>query len=76
MLCEMLYLEQYFGTENAALGFEELARRFGPENIRKALESGDLSAARLSLGPQSGALVFWLSERGRARAQAALMPEL
>ena len=67
MLSDLLQLEVYYGTPEAAQFFEDLSRRYGPAMVRKALRAGEITGRRLHCGPDCGRRLFWLTEKGRAR---------
>ena len=68
MLSDFLTLEVYFGSENAALYFEELAEKNEKTRIEKAIEKGDLKCRTITFGPDRGRILTWLTEQGRQNA--------
>jgi hypothetical protein len=74
MLSDFLTLELYFGSDGAALYFEDLAGRYSPARIHEALAQGDLHIRLLHIGPETGRRILWLSEQGRRKAQAGMVP--
>jgi hypothetical protein len=69
MLSDLLLLEIYYGSGEAALFFEEISARYGIPAIQKALHAGDLALRQVFLGPDSGRWIVTLSKHGRKRAQ-------
>ena len=68
MLSDFLTLEIYFGHENAALYCEDLAKRYGREQVKSALRDGDLQCR-----PVCGGVLAWLTLQGRQRAENGLV---
>lgn len=68
MLSDLLILEHYYGHPSCALFFEELARKYGVEAIRKALKAGHITARAVVVGPDAGRLLVGLTDLGRRRA--------
>ncbi len=65
MLSDFLTLEIYFGSEQSAVYFEDLAKRYGTNRVQKALEKGDLQCSKSCAGDK---LLMWLSNQGRSKA--------
>lgn len=72
MLSDFLTLEVYFGSQNAALYFEDLSKRHGRKNVQHAIRNGDLNFRKLDCGPERGRILTWLSEQGRTKANLEL----
>ena len=72
MLSDLLALEAYFGSAESALFFEDLSRQYSPRAIRRALQEGYITGRQVRCGPDCGRRLFWLTEKGRHRAQTAL----
>ncbi len=68
MLSDFLTLEAYFGSESAALYFEELSQKYNTGRIWEAVQRGDLHCREIRLGPEKGRWIYWLSEKGRGKA--------
>jgi hypothetical protein len=69
MLSDFLVLERYYDAPETALFYEELSQRYGVNAIKKALQAGYLMTRRVMYGPDCGRVMFWLSEKGREKAQ-------
>ena len=54
MLSDFLTLELYFGSENSALYFEDLVKKYDPKHLKKAIKSGDLQCRKLCFGKDCG----------------------
>ena len=70
MLSDFLTLELYFGSQNSALYFEDLAQKYGTEQLKNAVNSGDIQCRSLCFGSDCGRVMAWLSEQGRHKAQS------
>ena len=68
MLSDLLILEHYYGHPSCALFFEELARKYGVETIRKAMKAGDITARTVMVGPDAGRMLVGLTDKGRRGA--------
>ncbi len=74
MLSDFLTLEVYFGSDNAALYFEDLVKNYGRKRARQAIRDGDLKYRLLcsDASKTSPRILTWLSEQGRNKARAAI----
>lgn len=69
MLYDFLMLELYFGPLESAQYIEDAARKYGWPAIKNALRKGLLVAHQVSMGPEQGRTLCWLSDQGRAQAE-------
>jgi hypothetical protein len=65
MLSDLLILEAYYGHPSCAEFFEDLARRYGVETVRRALRAGEIITKPVIVGPDSGRLLVGLTDKGR-----------
>tara|TARA_R110002072_G_scaffold287170_1_gene452459 strand:- start:1385 stop:1606 length:222 start_codon:yes stop_codon:yes gene_type:complete len=72
MLSDFLSLEQYYGTQNAALYFEDVLSQYEEDAVFKALEQGYLIKKIMCIGPDCGRCLCWLSDDGRSYAQGGM----
>lgn len=72
MLSDFLTIEAYFGSQNAALYFEDLVKRYGQKRAQQAILNGDLRCSHPSLcaNQNHARPLTWLSEQGRSKAEA------
>lgn len=68
MLSDLLILEIYYGHPSCAQFFEDMARKYGIETIKKALRAGEITARPVVVGPDSGRLLLGLTDKGRQAA--------
>lgn len=68
MLSDLLILELYYDHPACAQFFEDVARKYGTEAVRKALRAGDIVARPVVVGPDSGRILLGLTDKGRQSA--------
>ncbi len=68
MLSDLLILELYYDHPACAQFFEDVARKYGVETVRKALRAGDIIARPVVVGPDSGRMLLGLTDKGRQTA--------
>jgi hypothetical protein len=68
MLSDLLILEIYYGHPSCAQFFEDMARKYGLEAMRKALRAGEITVRPVALGPDSGRMLVGLTDKGRQAA--------
>ena len=68
MISDFLLLEMYYGPADAAQYFEEVVHKHGMASIEKARACGHIVMREISVGPDRGRVMCWLSEVGREKA--------
>ena len=73
MMHDFLLLEMYYGPADAAQYFEDVVKKHGRKNLEKARACGHIVMRTISVGPDRGRVMCWLSEQGREKAGTFLM---
>ena len=71
MLSDFLTLEVYFGQLEAAQYIEDATLKYGRKTLDKAVQCGDLIKKRITIGPDAGRDLVWLSPQGRQKIRSS-----
>lgn len=74
MLSDFLSLESVFGRNAATMFLDEIIEKYGEKNLQKSLSKGYLENRTIYIGPDSGRVLCWLSEKGRQAIIKSLIP--
>ncbi len=72
MIVELMSLETLHGYEETTFYMDEMIKYYAFEEIKHALEKGDIHARKIYIGPDCGRVLCWLSEKGRRKAEPLL----
>lgn len=75
MLHDLYLLETFYGTRAGALFFADISRHYGGDLVSQALQSGDVTAKRIYVGPDCGRRIVYLTDQGRHKASHITMAE-
>lgn len=73
MIHDFLLLEMYYGPADAAQYFEDVVRKHGQVSLEKARSCGHVVLRQMSVGPDRGRMMCWLSDLGREKAAQFMM---
>lgn len=74
MIHDFLLLEMYYGQVESALYIEDVIKNHGKASLDNAQKCGHIIARNITIGPDKGRIMCWLSDIGRQKAQNFLCP--
>lgn len=73
MIHDFLLLEMYYGPADSAQYLEDVVLRHGKASLEKARACGHVVMRTISVGPDRGRMMCWLSDLGRDKASQFML---